>query len=265
MPSSHHPTAIIDPKSEIGTNVTIGPFAIIEADTVIGDGCSIGPYAVIASGTRLGKDNQVFARAMLGFPPQDIAWSGGTSYLQIGDRNIFREGITLHRGTGEGSQTTIGNDCFFMAMAHVAHNAIIGNRVILTNNVMIAGYANIQDYVVLGGGAAVHQFTRVGRMTMIGGGARIRTDIPPFVLASENNTVFGLNLVGLRRNGVPRESIRALRQALKWLYCSGLSIPGALENLRNMPEPTAEIQELITFIETSKRGITRTFGKKAEE
>jgi UDP-N-acetylglucosamine acyltransferase len=264
MPSNHHETAVIHPGAVIGSGVSVGPYAIVEDQTVIGDGCSIGPHAVIASGTRMGRDNQVFAHAMLGFPPQDLSWDGSESFLEIGDRNVFREGTTLHRGSGQGTSTVIGSDCFLMALAHVGHNSRVGDRVILTNNVMLAGHVTVEDSAIIGGGAGIHQFARIGRLAMIGGNATIRKDIPPFMLAARDTTVFGLNLVGLRRNGVSRDSIHALQKALKLLYTEGFSVPGALEKLREWTDAPDEIRELATFIESSRRGIAREFGKQKE-
>lgn len=255
---SIHPTAVVSPRAELGTEVTVGPMAIIEAGTVIGDRCCIGPHAAILRHTTLGAGCRVHAHAVLGDLPQDKAFAGCESYVRIGGGCIIREGVTVHRGTKPGTLTEIGGGCFLMANSHVGHNSRLGDRVILANGVLLGGYAAIGAGAFLSGNCMVHQFVRVGRLAMLGGGGAASKDVPPFctVASLHVNQVIGLNIVGLRRAGMPPSDRLALKRAFRTLYLSGLNFSQAVSAIRGefSAGPACELAE---FVEASKRGICR--------
>ncbi|PAW80045.1 MAG: acyl-[acyl-carrier-protein]--UDP-N-acetylglucosamine O-acyltransferase [Verrucomicrobia bacterium Tous-C9LFEB] len=249
-----HPSAVIDPTAQLGRNVRVGPGAVIEAGCVIGDDCEIRAHAIITGAARLGVGNQIGYSAVVGAEPQDLGYKGAPTRVVIGDRNILRELVTIHRGTKEGTETVIGNDNFLMTGAHVAHNCHIGNHVIIVNNVLLAGHVEIQDRAFLGGGSVVHQFTRVGELAIMRGLTRISKDVPPYFMAVDTNRVGGVNRVGMKRAGFSPEVRRSVVEAFKLLHRSTLNFPQALEQLEK-ESPTPEVQKIITFIRTSKRGI----------
>lgn len=250
---SVHPSAVVSPASRIGRDVVIGPFAVVEDDTTIGDGCLIRAHAVIRRFTTLGARNRVHEAALLGGEPQDLAFDGHDTGLVIGDRNVIREGVTIHRSTRSGGATLVGSDCFLMAYVHVAHDNRIGDRVVLANNVMLAGHVEIGERAFLGGGAGVHQFCRVGRLAMVGGYAKVVQDCLPFVITDgQPARARGLNVVGLRRAGVTPPQLRTLHEAYRLLLRSNLHLEPALEKLTALSDPLAS--ELVTFVRASKRG-----------
>ena len=248
-----HPTAIVSPSAKVGTDVEIGPYAVIEDDTEIGDQCQIRSHSVIKRFTKLGRSNIVYEGAVLGGEPQDLSFVERTSYLLIGSNNRIREGVTIHRGSQPNSQTVVGSNCFLMVNSHIAHNCRIGDRVIIANNVALAGYVDIQDQVFISGGVVVHQFTRVGRLAIIGGNAKIVQDCLPFVITDgAPGRAHGLNIVGLRRAGFKPDQIRTLKDAYRLLLRSGLSLEDALTELERIDDPM--IDQLIDFVRSSKRG-----------
>jgi UDP-N-acetylglucosamine acyltransferase len=209
-----HPTAIVDPRSELDAGVTVGPYSVIEADVQIGINCRIGPHVHIASGTRLGADCRVFTGAVLGSIPQDLKFGGEETALEIGERTTIREYATLNRGTKDRWKTTIGSDCLLMAYAHVAHDCIIGKHCILANAVNLAGHVVIEDWASVGGMVPVHQFVHIGQHSFIGGGYRVPKDVPPYILAAGEPLTFGgLNSVGLSRRGFSEPTLAALKRA----------------------------------------------------
>jgi UDP-N-acetylglucosamine acyltransferase len=251
---SVHPTAVVAPGARLGKDVSIGPFAVIEDDTTIGDGCEIRAHAVVKRFTTLGQGNRVHEGAVLGGEPQDVAFTGADSRLVIGDRNLIREGVTIHRSTKPGGATRIGSDCFLMAYVHVAHDDRLGDRVIVANNVALAGHVEIADRAFLSGGVVVHQFCRIGRMAMVGGNAKVVQDCLPFVITDGHPArARGLNVVGLRRAGVTASQLRVLHEAYRLLLRSGLPAVAALEKLEALGDPLAS--ELAAFVRASKRGI----------
>jgi len=255
--SDIHSTAIIHKGAELGQDVKVGPYAIIYGPTQIGDGCSIGPHAIVYPYTTLGMKCRIHAGAILADLPQDVAFEGVVeSYLTIGDRTILREGFTAHRGTGEGSTTSIGSDCFLMGHVHVAHNARLGNGVLAVNGTLIAGHAEIQDGAFLSGNVAVHQFVRVGRLAMMGGGSTATKDVPPFCTTPPvtNNRVVGLNVVGLRRAGISPEDRLQLKSAFRRFYLFGTNMRGIAEELR-AEKSEGPVHEFAEFILASKRGV----------
>ncbi len=250
---SIHSTSIISEAARLGAGVTVGPFAVIEPDTEIGEGTEIRAHATVKRYTAMGPSNVVYEGAVLGGEPQDISFNECESRLIIGARNRIREGVTMHRGTQPGSETRVGSDCFFMACSHVAHNCLIGDRVILANNVALAGHIEIEDGAFISGGVVVHQFCRIGRLAMVGGNSKIVQDCLPFVITDGNpGRARGLNLVGLRRAGFKSSEIKNLKLAYQLLLRSGLALEEALSRLSDINDPL--VDHLINFARTSKRG-----------
>ena len=250
------PLALVSKKAQLGENVTIGPSAIIDDDVVIGDGSIVAPYAIIQHGTRLGKECRIASFAVVGGPPQDLKYKGEPTTLEVGDRCDIRVYVTLNRGTVETGKTVIGNNCMFMANAHVAHDCIVGDYCILANSVPLAGHVTLDNWVIIGGLTPVHQFVHIGDHAMIGGGYRIAKDIPPFVRAGREPLVFeGLNSVGLRRRGFSPKSIDLIEKAYVLLYQSKLNVSQAIARIKEELEQTPEIQNILNFVAGSKRGI----------
>lgn len=250
-----HESAIVDPSAELGEDVIIHPFTVVEGGVRIGDGCEIGPHAVIRTGTRMGKRNRVTVGAVLGDHPQDAKFHGEESYLELGDDNEIREYCTIHRASGEGASTVIGNGNMLMAYCHVGHNCHIGNKVSMANSAQLAGHTHIDDFAVLGGLCGTHQFVRVGKMVMAGAYSAIRIDAPPYMMVEGNPArPVQLNKVGLQRRGVSEESIAALRHAFRLLYRSDLNVGDALRQLRAEGGLLPEVQHLVEFLEAIPQG-----------
>lgn len=251
-----HPTAIIDPTANLGAEVSVGPYAVIETATEIGDGSEVRAHAVIKRFTMLGPKNVVHESATLGGEPQDLGFEDCESYLRVGASNTFRENVTVNRGTQPGSETTIGSHCFIMACAHVAHNCRLGNRVIIANNVALAGHVEIDDGAFISGGVVIHQFCRVGRLAMIGGNAKIVQDCLPFVVTDGvPGRAHGLNFVGLRRAGFKSSEIQKLKEAYRLLLRSGFGLDVALSRMADLDDKL--VNELISFVRGSVRGFCR--------
>lgn len=249
-----HATAIIAADAQLGAEVRVGPYAVIESGVVIGDGCSIAAHAVIKRGTRMGKNNKVYEHAVIGGDPQDFKFDPACeSTTEIGDGCSFREGVTIHRGSRPGSATRVGNGCFLMAYAHIAHDCVVGNHVVMANTGGIAGEVVVGDRAFISAAVTVHQFCRIGRNAMIGLSAKVVQDALPFCITDGNpGRARGLNLVGLRRNGFSPADIKALKDAYRLLYADGVTLAEALEEMTAMNSPA--VVELKTFIEGSKRG-----------
>ncbi len=251
--SKIHPTAVVDGDAQIGRDVEIGPFAIVGPDVRIGDRCRILGHAVLEQSVTMGSDNVVGYGAVIGAEPQDFShqaeWSSG---VRIGDGNRIREYATIHRATGDGTLTEIGDENFIMVNVHLGHNVVVGNRTVIANGCLLAGHVIVGDRAVIGGGSVFHQFVRIGRGCVIGGGSRFGKDIPPFVMADGRNATSGINLVGLKRTGVPAETRTELRQVYRELFFTS----------RNVSEVAAELaegdwgdeaRELIEFVVGAKR------------
>jgi len=251
-----HPTAVVDPRAEIGPGVRIGPYAVVGADTVLGSGCVLGPHAVVLDHVRLGDGCEVHAHAVLGGTPQDMKFRGAESRVEVGPGCVFREGVTVHRGTREGSATVIGAGCYLMANSHVGHNTRLGERVILANGALLAGDVEVGDRAFISGNAIVHQFVRIGALAMIAGGSGIGMDVPPYLTTAgvERNRVAGVNVLGLRRAGFTAEERRQVHLAFRILYREGLTVSNALERLR-AEFSGGPVAAWIPFIESSRRGI----------
>ncbi|MGE5124782.1 MAG: acyl-ACP--UDP-N-acetylglucosamine O-acyltransferase, partial [Betaproteobacteria bacterium] len=229
---SVHPSAIVSPDAHLGQGVVVGPFAVVESGAVVGDGCEIRAHAVVRSGARLGHGNRVHEGAILGGEPQDLSFTGGETGLVVGDRNVIREGVTLHRSAKPGSATAIGSDCFLMAYVHVAHDDRIGDSVIVANNVALAGHVEVGDRAFLSGGVVVHQFCRVGRLAMVGGNSKVVQDCLPFVISDGHPArARGLNVVVLRRAGLTSAQLGTLKEAYLLLLRSWLGRDSALARL----------------------------------
>ncbi len=250
-----HETAIVHPSAEIGAGVQIGAFSVIGADTKIGDGTVIEPHVVIEPWTTIGKDVLICSGAILGGRPQDRKYKGERSFLVVGDRNIIREYVTLHRATGEGNETRIGDDNMLMAYCHVGHNCTLGNSIMMANNVGISGHVLVEDKAIFGGMVGVHQFVRIGKFSMVGGYSKVVQDIPPFMIADGRPTkVYDINVIGLRRNGVAANVRAQLRQSAKLLYRSSLNLSQAVEAIENDIEPSPERDYLLEFVRGIKFG-----------
>ena len=255
-----HPTAIVDPKADIGDQVEIGPYSIIEGGVTIGPKTRIGPHVVVREGTQMGKQCQVFQFASLGEAPQAVAYKGEKTLLVMGDHNIVREFVTLNRGTAPGGgKTVIGHGNLFMSYSHVAHDCQIGNQVILANAATLAGHITIEDYAIIGGLAAIHQFCRIGTHAFISGMTGITLDVPPYMLASGSRArLFGLNAVGLKRFRFSEASVKALKKAYRIIFRSGLTLEKAVKQVKEDGiSQLPEVQHLLQFIQQSKRGISR--------
>jgi UDP-N-acetylglucosamine acyltransferase len=255
-----HPTAIVDPKANLADDVVIGPFCIIQGDVTLGQGCKLIAHACLKGPLTLGKDNTVYPFACIGYDPQDRKFGPdfqGAGTL-IGDRNVLRESVTIHRATGE-HPTTLGNDNYLMANAHVAHDCAIGNDCMFANSAVIAGHVTVGSNVILAGGAGVQQFCRVGRLSMLSGNEGITKDLPPFCIVHHTKRVGSLNVIGLRRNGY-RDNIKPLQQAFDLLYKSGLTTPKAAEQIEQNLSDDPLCVELAHFLRTANRGITQYAG-----
>lgn len=254
-----HPTAIIDPLARLGEGVSVGPYSVIGADVEIGPRTWIGPHVVINGPCRIGADNRIFQFASVGEIPQDKKYEGEASTLEIGDRNVIREGATLHRGTGAGGGVTrVGNDNWLMAYIHVAHDCIVGDHIIMANSASLAGHVTVGDYAILGGFTLVHQFCTVGAHSFSAMGSAITKDVPPYTMVAGNPAdPHGLNSEGLKRRGFSGESQRALRQAYKLLYRCGLTVDQALVEMQELAAQHPEVAQFQDFVRRSKRGIVR--------
>lgn len=254
---SIHPAAVVSPHAELGTNVRIGPFCIVEAGVVLGDGCHLVGRVSVKSGTVLGRDNLVMEGTVLGGMPQHIHMPEHPGVVTIGDANVIRENVTVHRAMAAGQATQIGNSCLLMVGTHVAHDCTLGDNVILTNNTMLGGHVTVADRAYLSGSVAVHQFCRVGRLAMVGGLARVRQDVPPFVMIDGGTTmVVGLNKVGLRRAGFTPTEVLQLKSAYRLIYRSGLPWDELLDALR-LEFRTGPASEFLPFFLHNKRGFVQ--------
>jgi UDP-N-acetylglucosamine acyltransferase len=249
-----HPTAIVSQRAQLAADVEIGPYSIIEADVHVSSGTKIYSHVHILKKTKIGENCQIHMGAILGHIPQMRQKSDLTGRLIIGQRNIFREYTTVHCSTQESAATTIGNDNYFMAFSHIAHDCCIGNNVTICNGTLIAGHTIVEDNVFISGNVTVHQFCRIGRLSMIGGLARVAKDVPPYMLVKGNSTVWSINSVGLRRAEFSGHSRQQIKQAFKLLYKSGLNLTQAIERLQK-EQNSGEVKQLINFIQKSQRGI----------
>ncbi len=247
-----HSTAVIHPDAQLHPTVRVGPYAVIGERVKVGPETTIGAHAVIEGPTEIGAGNQIFPGAAIGLETQDKKYEGALSWVKIGDDNRIREYVTINRATGAGEATIIGNDNLLMAYVHVAHNCIIGDSVVVANGVALAGHVHIESQAVIGGMVGVHQFVHIGRMAMVGGMSRIDRDVPPYMLAEgQPSRVRSLNLIGLKRKGLPSTDISYLKKAFRIIYRSGLPVNQALEQLLLLPD-NEHVQHLRRFLQLSQ-------------
>jgi UDP-N-acetylglucosamine acyltransferase len=253
-----HPTAIIHPRAQIGSGCEIGPYCVVGKHVILGENNTLHSHVVIDGHTKLGQGNEIFPFAALGKKTQDLKWKGGVTRLEIGDRNVFREGVTAHCATDDGDATMIGSDNLFLTYVHIAHDCILGNHIIMSGYAGLAGHVVVEDRAILGGYTAVHQFCRIGKFAMTGGCSRIPLDVPPFMIVEGNPAeTRTINKIGLQRNGVSEEAQSALRQAYKILFREDLPLAEALAKVDQELPPLPEVQHLANFIRTSERGIIK--------
>ncbi len=255
-----HPTAIVSPQAQLGNQVRIGPYCVVGANVELGDECVLHSHVVLEGQARFGRGNEFFPFAVIGGKSQDLKYIGEPTALEVGECNVFRENTTVHRGTHEGEPTRIGSHNLFLCYAHVAHDCQLGDHIILSNSVGLAGHIVCEDYVIVSGLAAAHQFCRLGAHAIIGGLSKIVQDVAPFTIVDGNPAgTRGLNLVGLQRRGFAEEDIRALKAAYKKLFLKkDVNLTAALSSLKATHEASnPQVARLIGFIETSQRGVTR--------
>ncbi len=253
-----HPTAIVHPGAQLGASCFIGPYCVLGEHVVLGDGCKLHSHVVIDGHTVLGNENEIFPFASIGFKTQDLKWQGGLTRTQIGDRNTFREYVTVNSATGDGETTVVGSDNHILAYSHIAHNVVLGNHVIMSNVATLAGHVLVEDHAVIGGLAAIHQFCRIGRMSIIGGCSKVVQDVPPFMMADGNPAqTRTINKIGMERNGVSEEAQNALKQAYKILFRDKLTISNALTRIEAELPTLPEVQHLVQFGRSSERGLSK--------
>lgn len=253
------PRAVVSPDAQIAADVEIGPFAVIGPNVTIGPRCWIGPHAVVNGPTVLGADNKVFQFASIGEASQDMKYKGEPTRLLVGNRNTFREYVSVHRGTVTGiGETRVGNDNLILAYSHIAHDCVLGSNIILSNVVNLAGHVELGDWVIMGGFAGAHQFCRIGAHAFIGNNTSVIQDIPPYVLATGHPAEpRSVNLEGLKRRGYSEEQIRAIRNAYRLLYRSELRLEDAMAQLRTMAAEHDFLGIFVDFISQSTRGLAR--------
>jgi UDP-N-acetylglucosamine acyltransferase len=253
-----HPTAIIHPQAQVGAGCEIGAYCVIGKNVILGENCRLHSHVVLDGHTKLGKGNEIFPFTALGAKTQDLKFKGGNPRLEIGDNNVFREGVTVHCATNDGDATIIGSNNLILIHAHVAHDCILGNGIIMSGYAGLAGHVMIGDFAVISGYVAVHQFCRIGKLAMIGGCSKVRQDIPPFMLADgEPAKILTVNKIGLERNGVSEEAQNALRSACKILFRESLTVSNALIKIESELPPLPEIKHLLEFVRASERGISK--------
>ncbi len=262
-----HPTAIVHPGAELDTGVSVGPYCVVGEEVRIGKGTRLYPHVVIGDWTTIGQKTTVFQFASVGAAPQDIAYKGEKTETIIGDNNVIREFVTIHRGTAKGKGRTVcGNNNLFMNYVHIAHDCIVGNHVIVANGATLAGHVTIEDHAILGGLVPVHQYVRIGSYCIVGGASAVSKDVPPYVMAVGNRAhLFGLNMVGLRRKGFSKHEIEEIKKAYNILFRSHLKLSEAVERLKKELPGSLHADRFIKFIENSKRGLIRERVKKRHE
>jgi len=250
-----HPTAIISPEAELADDVRVGPFTILEGEVKLGPGCVLHPRTHLIGPLTMGRGNVVFPNVVIGGPPQHAGYRGEPTRIEIGNGNIFREGVTVHRGTIASMVTRIGDQNCFMVGSHVGHDCVVGNRCTLVNNALLGGHVVLDEGVIISGNSGVHQFVRMGRLSFLSGVSGVTKDVPPFIMQQYINNVVGLNLVGLRRAGFTSLEISSLRRLYHVMYLQGLSVANALAAAEAELGHVDVVQEFIAFVRQSKRGI----------
>ena len=256
MPTIHS-TAVVDPGAELAANVEIGAYSIIGPHVRLGEDTRVMPHAFIDGHTTMGKNNVVYPFASIGTQTQDLKYSGGITGVEIGDDNTFREYVTINAATDDGDATRIGSGCLFMVYSHVAHDCIVGDRVIIANCGTLAGHVIVEDEVVIGGLCGIHQFVRLGRLSITGGCSKVVQDVPPFMMADGHPlAIRGINTVGMKRRGFSTEVLRDIKEAYRILYRKSLTPKKAVDEIRSTIASGEEIEHLVDFVVSSERGIT---------
>jgi UDP-N-acetylglucosamine acyltransferase len=259
-----HPTAIIHPTAQLDASVVVGPFAIIDEHVIVGARCRIGPQVHLTGRTRIGEENVFHTGCVIGDAPQDLKYQNEPTGLRIGDRNVFREHVTVHRSNKLSEETAIGSGNFLMASSHVGHNARLGNSIILANGALIAGHVTVEDRVFISGNCLVHQFVRIGTLALMQGGAAISQDLPPYTVARGRNGICGLNTVGLRRNGFTQQQRLELKKLYHALFRSRKNLPEAIADARALFFSSGA-KVMLDFLAASKRGVCRDAGVAEDE
>src|SRR6266403_42644 len=253
-----HPTAIVDPRAEIGTGTIIGPYCVIAPDVVLGQNCWLQQHVTLCGPMRGGARNKFYASCSIGQQTQDLKYQGEPTYLEIGDENTFREFVTISLSTTSKGKTRIGNRGTFLAYSHIGHDCQVGDGVVFSNNGTLAGHVQVGDHAVMGGLTAVHQFCRIGRFAITGGCSKIVQDVPPFMIADGKPAeIRGVNLVGLERKNFPAERVKWIKEAFRLIYRSKYNTGQALETVRKELPQNEEVREIVEFIEKTERGIIR--------
>lgn len=272
MPPLIHPSAVLSAEAKLADDVRVGPFVVIEGPVTLGPGCVVRPHAHLIGPLTLGSNNDIGSGSVLGGAPQHLGYRGEPTLTEIGNGNTFREHVTVHRGMPAGAgpgtgATRIGHDNLFMAGSHVAHDCRVGNNNLFANSAVIGGHVEVADRVFLSGNSAVHQFCRVGRLALLSGASASSKDIPPFWVMQEVNWVCGVNVIGMRRAGMPTAEIQAVRKAFKMIYRERLTVSAAVLRIEAELGHVPAVRELIDFIRSSKRGIcgAARFDAGAEE
>ncbi|HRN61629.1 MAG TPA: acyl-ACP--UDP-N-acetylglucosamine O-acyltransferase [Luteimonas sp.] len=255
-----HPTAVVDPSARLGEGVSIGAFTLVGAEVEIGDGTQVGPHCSVHGPTRIGRDNRIIGHAAIGGEPQDKKFRGERVVLEIGDRNVIREFVTLNRGTGDGGGVTrIGSDNWLLAYTHVAHDCMVGDNCVLSNNATLAGHVAIGDWVIFSGFAGAHQFCRIGAHAFLGKGVMVTSDVPPFTMVAgdDHGRPRGINSEGLKRRGFEPDRIAAIKRAYRTLYVAGLPLAEAKQELAEQATGSEDVRFLLDFIEGGERPLLR--------
>jgi UDP-N-acetylglucosamine acyltransferase len=259
-----HPTAIIHPRAKLAATVQVGPYAVIDEGVEIGQDCVIGPHVYLTGLTTIGAKNRFYAGCVIGEAPQDLKYAGEPTRLRIGEDNVFREHVTVHRSNQPPEETVIGSQCFLMANAHVAHNCHLGDRIILANGVLLGGHVTLNDRVFLSGNCVVHQFVRVGMLALMQGGSALSKDLPPYTVSRGVNDLCGLNTVGLRRAGLTPAERLELKQLYRSLFREGVNLRAAVADAQTK-FTSAPAKVMLDFIAGSKRGVCSDGGRDTGE
>lgn len=257
----NYPMAYVHPTAKIGENVTISPFSTVMNDVEIGDGTWIGPNVTIMEGSRIGKNCKIYPGAVISGEPQDLKYEGEKTLTIIGDNTTVRECVTINKGTKALGYTKIGDNCLIMATAHIAHDCVLGNNVVVVNGCGIAGHTEIGEYAFIGGMSAIHQFTKIGEHAFIAGATQVRKDVPPYVKAAKNPVSYaGVNAIGLRRKGFSSEDIYEIQGMYRILFQQKNNVSQATEQILEKFQPSAHRDKIIEFINTSERGVMKGYG-----
>ncbi len=252
-----HPTALLSAKAKLAPDVSVGAFAILEGEVHLGPGCAIGPRAHLIGPLTMGKGNHVYSNAVIGERPQHLQYRDEPTSVQVGEDNIFRENVTVHRGTTDSGRTVIGNGNYFMAGSHVAHDCHVGNHCTLSNNGLLGGHCIVSDGAYLGGNSAVHQFCRLGRLSLLEDTSSSTVDIPPFIVQQGRNIVVGVNVAGMREAGLGEDQIGAMRRVYDTVYMQGFVLTLALARVEGELGTVDVVREFVAFARQSRRGIGR--------